>query len=102
MNITITMDIDDEYADPEHATGITEAGYEDITDVLGHFGTDIDVSKAEQANKVDELPIRKICGQNVWPYTENNTCVLKPGHPGPYHQDPKGRRYTPAGYLDRG
>jgi hypothetical protein len=47
MKITITMNIDDEYADPGHKTGVTEAGHDAITDALAEFGDDIDVRNAE-------------------------------------------------------
>lgn len=44
--ITITMDLDDEYADPDHKMGVTEEGYEGISEALSGFGTNIDVSAA--------------------------------------------------------
>jgi hypothetical protein len=46
MKVIITMNLDDEFADPEHPTGVTEAGYDQITDLLGTMGDDIDVAKA--------------------------------------------------------
>lgn len=46
MKIQITMDIDPEYADPDHAMGVTEDGYNQLNDRLGDMGTDIEVSKA--------------------------------------------------------
>lgn len=47
MKIIITMNVGDEYADPGHAMGVTEAGYDALNDALGDLGTDIDVRKAE-------------------------------------------------------
>ena len=37
------------------------------------------------------------CGAVVWPYTENNICVDKPGHDMP-HTDARGRTFDHAGY----
>lgn len=47
MKITITMNLDDSLADPEHRTGVTVVAYEQITDMLGHLGDNIDVQRAE-------------------------------------------------------
>jgi hypothetical protein len=47
MKIRITMDIDPGYADPGHAMGVTEAGYDAICDALGDLGTSIDVTREE-------------------------------------------------------
>jgi hypothetical protein len=44
MKIRITMTVDPEYADPGHAMGVTEAGYEAICEALGELGDDIDVA----------------------------------------------------------
>jgi hypothetical protein len=49
MKITITMDLDDGYADPDHPMGITEAGYDELTNVLMLFGSDIDVKRADDS-----------------------------------------------------
>lgn len=45
MRIIITMDLEGEYADPDHSTGITEAGYEQLSGLLVEFGTDIDIKQ---------------------------------------------------------
>lgn len=47
MRIIITMDLDDDYADPHHEMGVTEEGYEEIIDAIGHLGTDIAIRKNE-------------------------------------------------------
>jgi hypothetical protein len=44
MKVRITMDIDPDYADPDHAMGVTEEGYETICDLLGQVGENIDVA----------------------------------------------------------
>jgi hypothetical protein len=43
VKIRITMDIDPEYADAGHPTGVTGEGYEKITGLLGQVGENIDV-----------------------------------------------------------
>lgn len=40
-----------------------------------------------------------ICGHRTWPYTENNICVLKPGHSGKKHKDARGREFDHGGYA---
>ena len=47
MKIVITMNLDDSLADPEHPMGVTEAGYEQITDMLSGLGDKIDVARAD-------------------------------------------------------
>lgn len=47
MKIIISMNLDSEYADPEHPMGITEAGYEMLTDLLSNMGENIDIKKGE-------------------------------------------------------
>lgn len=42
--IRITMTIDPEYADEGHAMGVSNEGYEVITDLLGQVGEDIDIT----------------------------------------------------------
>jgi hypothetical protein len=42
--IRITMTIDPEYADDSHPMGVTEAGYDALSERLGDMGTDIDVA----------------------------------------------------------
>jgi hypothetical protein len=46
MKIAITMDLDDDYADPVHPMGVTEAGHDAIMDALGVFGGDISIERA--------------------------------------------------------
>lgn len=47
MKIIITCDIDDEFADPDHEMGVTEAGYLAISDALMAVGADdIDIKAA--------------------------------------------------------
>lgn len=46
MKIIITMDLDDEYADPGHSTGVTAEGYDKLDALLNQVGTDIEVSQA--------------------------------------------------------
>lgn len=47
QKITITMVLDDDYAEPGHPMGVTEEGHDAIQDRLGDMGTDIEVAKAE-------------------------------------------------------
>ena len=47
MRITITMEIDPEFADPDHEMGVTEDGYREITEALEPLGTDISVARAD-------------------------------------------------------
>jgi hypothetical protein len=44
MKIRITMDIDPEYADDSHAMGVSEEGYEVVSDLLGQVGSNIDIA----------------------------------------------------------
>lgn len=46
MKITITLDLDPVYADPDHPMGVTEEGYNQLSDALSAFGTDIEVQQA--------------------------------------------------------
>ena len=46
MKIMITMNVDPEYADPDHDMGVTEEGYNQINDRLADLGDDINVIKA--------------------------------------------------------
>ena len=43
--IYIVMEVDDEYADPTHEMGVTEAGYEAIVHALMGIGDDIDIKR---------------------------------------------------------
>lgn len=45
MKIVISMDLDDDYADPDHPMGITEDAYMQLTDRLCDMGDNINVSK---------------------------------------------------------
>ena len=41
-----------------------------------------------------------LCPATVWPYTENNMCVMLKGHPNPgKHKDAKDRWFNNAGYI---
>jgi hypothetical protein len=44
--IVITMEVDDDYADPDHEMGVTNEGYEEIIRRLSAVGYDIDVERA--------------------------------------------------------
>lgn len=44
--VTITLEIDDEYADESHEMGVTEEGYMTIMAALSGIGDDIDVRRA--------------------------------------------------------
>jgi hypothetical protein len=44
---------------------------------------------------------RTPCNARVWPYTENNTCVLI-DHPGKPHRDARGRAFDTTGYIKDG
>lgn len=46
-----------------------------------------------------EERVDRMCGEVVWPYTENNVCVLEEPHEGQDHQDSRGRRFMIAGYV---
>lgn len=37
--IQLTIEVDDEYADPEHPSGLTEAGFEALSDAIVSIGT---------------------------------------------------------------
>jgi hypothetical protein len=41
------MDLDDDYADPGHSTGVTEEGYIKIDQALSELGTSIDVRRED-------------------------------------------------------
>jgi hypothetical protein len=46
MKIIITMELDAQFSDSGHAMGVTEEGYDRISEALGELGSDIDVSRA--------------------------------------------------------
>lgn len=47
LRITITCSIPDEYADPGHSMGVTNKGYEEITEALMAVGAeDVDIERA--------------------------------------------------------
>ena len=45
MKIYITMDVDEEFADPSHEMGVTEEGYTAIVNALMGIGDDVDVHR---------------------------------------------------------
>lgn len=47
MKVRITMDIDPDYEDPQHPTGVTNEAYDALFDALNSFGDDIDVEKVD-------------------------------------------------------
>lgn len=47
MKIKIVMEVEDEFADPEHDTGLTNAGWELMFRGLSHLGYDIEVEREE-------------------------------------------------------
>lgn len=49
MKVRITIDIDDQYADPAHPMGVTDEGYTRIVDTLSWLGDDVDVERADAA-----------------------------------------------------
>lgn len=64
---------------------------------------DIMPSEVPQANAVFGWAKFKVvgsCPANVWPYTENNICVLGNGHKG-NHKDARDREFTNAGYIKK-
>ena len=46
--ISITLELDPEYADDAHPMGVTEAGHDMIHDLLGGVGSDIEITRAEE------------------------------------------------------
>jgi len=49
MKIRITMEIADEYADPDHDMGVSEEGYNAICEALGDLGSDVDVRRDDES-----------------------------------------------------
>jgi hypothetical protein len=47
MKIKITMDLEDEYADPNDPMGVTEEAYLEISSSLSSYGDDIQFEKNE-------------------------------------------------------
>lgn len=47
MKITITGDVDDDYADPDHEMGVTNEGYEAILGGLSGILDDIDIKRGD-------------------------------------------------------
>lgn len=43
--ISITMDVYDEIADPDHETGLTEEGYDILMEKLTPYGDDVDIQR---------------------------------------------------------
>ncbi len=49
MPVIITIEVDDEFADDEHDTGLTEAGYIVLSKALGSVASGIvDIVKADE------------------------------------------------------
>lgn len=48
MKIVITMDLEEEHADPGHPMGVREESYLAISDALMEFGSDVDIRRAEE------------------------------------------------------
>lgn len=44
--ITVTIEVEDEYFDSEHETGLTNEGYEALVDAVGSVGSVQDVQRA--------------------------------------------------------
>lgn len=53
MRIWITMELDDEFADPEHESGVKEGAHLSITTWLASYGDDIDIVKEDLAKGDD-------------------------------------------------
>lgn len=49
VKVRITLDVDDDYADPNHEMGVTSEGYERIIDSLRWLGDDINVELAGES-----------------------------------------------------
>lgn len=49
VKVRITLDVADEYADPDHEMGVTREAYERIIDMLRWLGDDIDVELAGES-----------------------------------------------------
>lgn len=47
QKVIITMEVDDDYADPDHEMGVTNEGYELLLRKLGSLGDDIEVRRAD-------------------------------------------------------
>lgn len=47
MKIVITMEVNPEFEDHDHETGVTEYGYREITDTLMPLGAVLDVARAD-------------------------------------------------------
>lgn len=44
-------------------------------------------------------PLATVCPARVWPYTENNACVLDKGHAEEFHKDRRGRLFNDVEYV---
>lgn len=44
-------------------------------------------------------PLATVCPARVWPYTENNACVLDKGHAEKFHKDRRGRLFNDVEYV---
>jgi hypothetical protein len=47
MKVQITLEIEDELADPDHPMGVTDEGYQQIVHALMGIGDDVDVERFE-------------------------------------------------------
>jgi len=43
MKLIITMEVDNELADPDHESGLTEEGHSELMEVLMEIGTNIEI-----------------------------------------------------------
>lgn len=49
MKIYITLEVDDEIADPDDETGVTSEAFDRLFDALMHFGTEIDINRMDES-----------------------------------------------------
>lgn len=47
MKIKITLELDEDHADPQDSTGLSEQSYEALVDALNSFGEDIEITKVD-------------------------------------------------------
>jgi len=47
VKVQITLDVDDQFADPDHEFGLTDEAWLEITEFLGNFGEDVTTIKVE-------------------------------------------------------
>ena len=46
MKIQITLDVDDEIADPADDTGLTEEGHDEVFEAVAQFGSNVEIKRA--------------------------------------------------------